>query len=82
MKEQNVSKGVVAGITLTITSSSQPDYVEFKAFEIGTNNVVKMNGNDTIFVTPTKEFNTVQVLLEGGAILVLDISNVLEIISN
>ena len=66
LKEQNIGKGSMNSIMVTITSNEQPRSMQFTAFEKGTNNAVKLNGNNTLVMTPSKVLETISVVLQGG----------------
>lgn len=52
-------------ISVSFTSSQQPAAMEFKAFEKGTTNVVKLNGNDNLVVVPMEQLTPVSVIIAG-----------------
>lgn len=54
LQEEDIPKGSVGSIsTLSAPVSFQPADVVFKAFKKGTSTIVKINGTDSIKVTPT-----------------------------
>ena len=66
LKEENLTKGGIDSILLTMTSDKQPAPVTFEAFEAGTANVIKMNGEISVKVTPTLELTAVPVVIGEG----------------
>ena len=65
LKEQDIPKNGQGSISLSFTSSQQPPAIEFKAFEKGTSNVVKLNGNDNLVVVPMEQLTPVSVTIAG-----------------
>ena len=48
---------------ITFTSDVQPAPIKFNAFKSGTADAVKINGSETIMVTPTKDLITYTIYL-------------------
>lgn len=66
LKEEDIPKSSVGSIMVTFTSTVQPSDMEFKAFLKGTGTAVKVNGTDSIKVTPTESLITVPVVIGDG----------------
>ena len=65
LQERDMPKNGQGSISLSFTSSQQPPAIEFKAFEKGTNNAVKLNGNDNLVVVPMEQLIPVSVTIAG-----------------
>lgn len=66
MREQNITKYSVSNLMVSLTSDGQPGDITFKAFKQGTNTVVRMNGMDSLIVTPTEAINTILATIGEG----------------
>ncbi len=69
LKEDNVTAGSVGSVMMSFTSTTQPPAVEFKAFEMGTANAVKLNGQESISISPTVTLETVSVVIGEGRLI-------------
>ena len=66
-QSQEFPKGAAGQFDVTIQSNSAPGGIEFKAFQKGTTTVFKMNGKESLMVTPTETKSPVSVTIgEGG----------------
>ena len=66
-QSQEFPKGAAGQFDVTIQSNSAPGAIEFKAFQKGTTTVFKMNGKESLMVTPTETKSPVSVTIgEGG----------------
>ena len=52
---------------MTIQSASAPGPIEFKAYQKGTSNIVQLNGQDSLMVTPTETKSAISVTAGGGS---------------
>ena len=66
-QKQEFPKGSAGGFDVTVQSTSAPAAIEFKAYQKGTNNIVQLNGQDSLMVTPTETKSAVSVTARGGA---------------
>ena len=66
-QKQEFPKGSAGGFDVTVQSASAPGPIEFKAYQKGTSNIVQLNGQDSLMVTPTETKSAVSVTAGGGA---------------
>ena len=66
-QKQEFPKGSAGGFDVTVQSSSVPGDIEFKAYQKGTSTIVKMNGGESVKVTPTETKNAVAVTIGGSS---------------
>ena len=66
-QKQEFPKGSAGGFDVTVQSASAPEAIEFKAYQKGTSDIVQLNGQDSLMVTPTETKSSVSVTAGGGA---------------
>ena len=64
--EQDIKGNATIRISVTITSSKQPDDVGFKVFQKGTNSPMVINGSDSLIVRPMENATTNLVVVNDG----------------
>ena len=68
-QKQEFPKGSAGGFDVTVQSTAVPPAIEFKAYEKGTLNALKMNDEDTLSIVPVEIKSPVVVKLsnQGGS---------------
>ena len=66
--EQDIKGNATIRISVTITSSKQPDDVGFKVFQKGTNSPMVINGSDSLIVRPMENATTNLVVVNDGTL--------------
>ncbi len=69
LKEQDIPKLAASRITINFTSQQQPSAVEFKAFVKNTSDILKINGSESISITPTEQIEVITANIGTGLFL-------------
>ena len=66
--EQEIPKLVALSLDISIKAPQQPGAVQFTAYEKGTTNILKMNDQDSLTITPLLNPTTTTVMISEGKV--------------